>query len=153
MAKQRDAVRMSDEEIESFVESCRSMNVASLMKDGSPHLTTLWFAVHQGTYLFETYAASQKAVNIGRDPRVALLWEAGESYEELVGVSIRGRAEIIAAEPQLSELMARIVRRNSPEIGEHLAVHVAKMVAKRVVVAVRPEKIISWDHRKLYART
>ena len=151
MAKQRDAVRMSEAEIAAFLEGCRSMNVASLLKDGAPHLTTLWFAVKDGVYLFETYGTSQKVVNLRRDPRIALLWEAGEAYDELVGVSVQGRAEIIETEPQLSELMTHIVQRNSPDRGDHLVEHVARMVRKRVVVAVRPEKTISWDHRKLAA--
>ncbi|MDB5445103.1 MAG: putative FMN-binding protein [Phenylobacterium sp.] len=152
MAKQRDVVRMSEAEIAAFLEGRRSMNVASLLKDGSPHLTTLWFAVKDGVYLFETYGTSQKVVNLRRDPRIALLWEAGEAYDELVGVSVRGRAEIVETEPQLSELMAFIVRRNLSQLGGQLDEHVARMVAKRVVVAVRPEKTISWDHRKLAAR-
>jgi len=152
MAKQRDAVRMTDAEIDAFLADSRSMNVATLLKDGSPHLTTLWFAVKDGTYLFETYGTSQKVVNLRRDPRIALLWEAGETYEELRGVSVRGRAEIVDAEPRLSELMGYIVQRNEMGGKGDLAERVAKMVVKRVVIAVHPEHIFSWDHRKLHAK-
>ena len=35
-----------------------------------------------------TYAASQKAVNIARDPRATLQVEAGEAYGELRGVMV-----------------------------------------------------------------
>jgi PPOX class probable F420-dependent enzyme len=150
MAKQRDVVRMSDAEIQQFIESRRSLIVSTLLKDGSPHLTTLWFAVKDGAYLFETYGTSQKVVNLRRDPRIALMWEAGDTYEELRGVSINGHAEIIDAEPQLTELMTYIIARNSPNLGDHLAV--AQMVRKRVVVSVRPDKVFSWDHRKLPPR-
>jgi len=149
MAKQRDAIRMSDAEIAAFLESRRSMIVSTLLKDGAPHLTTLWFAVKDGTYLFETYGASQKVVNLRRDPRIALMWEAGETYDELRGVSVNGTAEIVDSEPRLTELMAYIIKRNSPGLGDHLDEHVANMVRKRVVVAVTPDKIISWDHRKI----
>jgi len=149
MAKQRDAIRMSDAEITAFLESRRSMIVSTLLKDGAPHLTTLWFAVKDGTYLFETYGASQKVVNLRRDPRIALMWEAGETYDELRGVSVNGTAEIVDSEPRLTELMAYIIKRNSPGLGDHLDEHVANMVRKRVVVAVTPDKIISWDHRKI----
>ena len=54
MAKQRDAIRMSDEEIKTFVEECRSLIVATNGKNGFPHLTTLWFAQVDGAYVFET---------------------------------------------------------------------------------------------------
>jgi PPOX class probable F420-dependent enzyme len=111
MAKQRDLIRITDEEIAAFVESRRSLIVATLDKDGAPHQTVLWFAVHDGLYLFETYGSSQKVLNLRRDPRISLLWEAGVEYGELRGVSIKGRAEIIDQEPRLSALMAMIMRR------------------------------------------
>jgi len=152
MAKQRDAIRMSDAEIAAFLESRRSMIVSTLLKDGAPHLTTLWFAVKDGTYLFETYGSSQKVVNLRRDPRIALMWEAGETYDELRGVTVNGTAEIVDSEPRLTELMTYIIKRNSPGLGDHLDEHVANMVRKRVVVAVKPDKIISWDHRKIAAK-
>jgi len=152
MAKQRDAIRMSDAEIAAFLESRRSMIVSTLLKDGAPHLTTLWFAVKDGTYLFETYGSSQKVVNLRRDPRIALMWEAGETYDELRGVTVNGTAEIVDSEPRLTELMTYIIKRNSPGLGDHLDEHVANMVRKRVVVAVTPDKIISWDHRKIAAK-
>jgi PPOX class probable F420-dependent enzyme len=152
MAKQRDAIRMSEREILDFLETRRSMIVSTLLKDGSPHLTALWFAVKDGTYLFETYGTSQKVVNLRRDPRIALMWEDGVTYSELRGVTVNGTAEIIDSEPRLTELMTYIIKRNSPDLGDHLAEHVANMVRKRVVVAVKPDKTVSWDHRKIAAK-
>lgn len=151
MGKQRDTIRMSDEEVTAFLDASRSLNVATLDADGAPHLTTLWFAREDdGTILFETYGASQKVVNLRRDPRIAVLCEAGESYDELRGVSIKGRAEIIDTEPRLSGLMGRVVAHNHAGLSpEKLAATVAAMVQKRVVVIVHPHQVISWDHRKL----
>jgi PPOX class probable F420-dependent enzyme len=152
MAKQRDKIRMSPEEVEVFLGETRSLNVATLGKDGAPHMTTLWFAVDDGKVLFETYGVSQKVVNLRRDPRIAVLCEAGETYPELRGVSINGRAEIVDSGPAHTELMTKIVRKNVPSLqGEHLAQHVEGMIRKRVVVVVHPERVISWDHRKLAA--
>jgi PPOX class probable F420-dependent enzyme len=150
MAKQRDLIRMTDAEVAEFIGGRRSMIVATLDRNGAPHQTVLWFAAKDGLYLFETYGSAQKTLNLRRDPRISVLWEAGEAYDELRGVSVQGRAEIIDAEPRLTELMTVIARRNMPALPpETLAKHVAGMVRKRVVVAVHPEKVISWDHRKL----
>lgn len=155
MASQRDNIRMSDEEVSAFLAASRSLNVATLDATGAPHLTTLWFTREvDGTILFETYGASQKVVNLRRDPRIAVLCEAGESYDQLRGVSIQGRAGIVESEPRLSALMARLVAHHHPGLdGERLAATVAAMVRKRVVVIVHPQKVISWDHRKLAAAT
>lgn len=152
MAKQRDAIRMSDEEVATFLDQSKTLVVATLDKAGAPHLTALWFARQGQTVMFETYGASQKVVNLRRDPRVAVMCEAGETYDQLRGVSIKGRAEIVDGGERLTHLMGVIVARNTPGLEPAaLARHAAAMVRKRVVVVVHPEKVISWDHRKLAA--
>ena len=150
MAKQRDAIRMSEAEAAAFLEECRSLQVATLDRDGAPHLTTVWFALHDGAFLFETYGKSQKVVNLRRDPRIAVLCEKGESYDELRGVSVQGRAEIVDSGERLPELMRLLVARNHPGLDEErVAAIAAQMARKRVVVIVRPDRTMSWDHRKL----
>lgn len=150
MAKQRDKIRMSDAEITAFLDDCKSLHVATLDKDGAPHLTTLWFAVQDGKILFETYAVSQKVMNLRRDPRLAVLCEQGTTYDQLRGVSIKGMAQIVESGPECNTLMKAIVMRNNPGLPANvLAQHVTEMTRKRIVVVVHPEKVISWDHRKL----
>ena len=150
MAKQRDVIRMSDQEVASFLDSAKSLNVATLDKTGAPHLTTLWFVRDGDNILFETYGKSQKVMNLKRDPRVAVLCEAGETYNELRGVSIQGRAEIVDSGTRLETLMGRVIGHNfSGQSGEALQKLVAEMIRKRVIVIVHPEKVMSWDHRKL----
>lgn len=150
MAKQRDKIRMSEAELDDLFAECRSLQVATIGKDGAPHLTTLWYCRHEGKILFETYGKSQKVVNLRRDPRLAVLVEAGEAYEELRGVSIRGRAELVEEGPRLHELMKVLVDHHFPgQSPEALDAMTANMAAKRIVVVVHPEKVISWDHRKI----
>lgn len=150
MAKQRDAIRMSDTEVAAFLDESRTLIVATLDKEGAPHLTALWFARRGLTVMFETYGASQKVVNLRRDPRIAVMCEAGETYDQLRGVSIKGRAEIVDGGERLNELMALVIRRNTPGLSAGtVAEHAAAMAKKRVVVIVHPDKVISWDHRKL----
>lgn len=150
MAKQRDAIRMTEAELSALHAECKSLQVATLDKTGAPHLTTVWYLVHEGAYLFETYGKSQKVVNIERDPRVAVLLEAGSDYAELRGVSVQGRAEVVTENPERTRLMTLLVDHHFPgQPPEVLAQMAARMAEKRVVVIVRPDKVISWDHRKL----
>jgi len=152
MAKQRDKVKMTDEEIAKFFSEVKSLNVATLDKQGAPHLTTLWYATLGNDILFETYGTSQKVVNLRRDPRIAAICEAGTDYNELRGVSITGHAEIVDQEPRLTHLMTHILRKNHAGLtGEAFDAHVAQMVRKRVVVIIHPDKVMSWDHRKIAA--
>lgn len=150
MAKSRDAVRMSEAEISVFLDTAHSLQVATLGKDGEPHLTTVWFAVHDGAILFETYGKSQKVVNLQRDPRIAVLAEDGRTYGELRGVSINGRAELIEDNPERTALMRVLVDHHFPgQDAKSLDEMSERMAQKRVVIRVVPEKVMSWDHRKL----
>ena len=150
MAKQRDRVRMSTDEVAAFLDRARTLIVTTLDPHGAPHMTALWFAREGESLLFETYGSSQKVINLRRDPRIAVLAEDGETYDRLRGVSIQGEAEIVGPGPRLETLMATIVSRNQPGLAEpELAGHVAQMVRKRVVVIVHPSRTMSWDHGKL----
>ncbi len=156
MGKARDAVRMSEAEVESFLEAAHSLQVATIGKDGTPHLTTVWFALKDNgsetgfEILFETYGKSQKVLNLRRDPRIAVLAEAGRTYDELRGVSINGEARIIEDNPERTELMRYLLAHHFPGQSDvELDGMAAKMAEKRVVIAVTPENVMSWDHRKL----
>lgn len=150
MAKRRDAIRMTEDELRDFIESRKSLQVATLNKDGSPHLTTLWFAVVDGDLVFETFTKSQKVVNLKRDPRIAVLLEDGLQYNELRGVSINGRAELHSDPEVVHGYALAVMKRNQPEIPEEQLDAAAKLMsAKRTAVVVKAEKTVSWDHSKL----
>src|SRR3954452_12244615 len=90
----RNQIRMNDEEIRAFLEEQRTLQVATIDHDGWPHLVAMWYVLINDEVVFWTYARSQKAVTLQRDPRLTGLVEAGERYEELRCVQIKGRAFI-----------------------------------------------------------
>ncbi len=144
---------MSEAEISAFLAEAHSLQVATLGKDGAPHLTTVWFAVHEGAILFETYGKSQKVVNLQRDPRIAVLAEDGRTYDQLRGVSINGTAEVIEDNPERTALMRVLVGHHfSGQAAKSLDELAGRMAEKRVVIRVKPDKIMSWDHKKLDGR-
>jgi PPOX class probable F420-dependent enzyme len=150
MAKSRDQIRMTEREIWDFVDSRKSMQVATLGRDGSPHLTTLWFARVDGKLVFETFTKSQKIRNLQRDPRIAVLFEDGVEYNELRGVSINGRAELVSDAEGVHRLARAVMQRNNPGLPEAQVEQLSKQMArKRTAVVIHPERIVSWDHRKL----
>src|SRR4029453_5741337 len=139
---------MSDEEIHEFLEAGRDLQVASINADGTPHLVTIWYARHEGEIAFWTYGKSQKIMNLRRDPRLTVLVATGEVYEQLKGVSIQGQAELGEAPPEvLGHGEAGVLRFWGP-LNDTVRDGVQAMGAKRVVVVVKPEKILSWDHSK-----
>ena len=150
MAHARDRVRMNEEELWAFLEEARHLQVATIGRDGSPHLMTLWFAVTERTLVFSSYTRSQKVVNLRRDPRIAVLAEAGSTYAELRGVSMNGRAELVDTDPRRIELACLVNRRYYGEESEAAQrARAQRSTRKRTMVLVHPERIRSWDHRKL----
>ena len=68
-------------------------HVATLMPDGSPHVTPVWVDTDGEAVLFNTAKARLKYRNLSRDPRVAISVTSRE--DDYRSVVIRGRAELI----------------------------------------------------------
>ncbi|MDH3706870.1 MAG: pyridoxamine 5'-phosphate oxidase family protein [Acidimicrobiia bacterium] len=146
----RDQIRMTEAEIEAFIAERKSLQVAVNGHDGFPHLSTLWYGLVDGEIVFETYTKSQKIKNLERDPRITVLLEDGVTYETLRGVMIRGTAELITDRDAVHPLALAVMTRNQPDIPEEMLSEAAEhMAAKRTAVVVKPQRVVSWDHRKL----
>lgn len=150
-SKGRDLVKMTDSEIEEFLAGSLKVQVATINPDGSPHLTTLFYVLHEGRIAFWTYARSQKIKNIQRDPRVTCLVETGDDYFELRGVSLSGRAELVTGEAEIRHIGTAVAARmaGGADLGDFGRDQVERQVRKRVGVVVVPTKTASWDHRKM----
>ena len=150
MPSRREMIRMTDDEMWSFIEKQKSLQFATINRDGTPHLVTLWFAIVDGAIVVETFTKSQKVKNLERDPRVTMLLEDGEVYEKLRGVSIQGRAVLHKDVEKVHELHQAVLRRNTPELTDEVIEKVSlAMAPKKTAIVVVPEKTASWDHTKL----
>jgi PPOX class probable F420-dependent enzyme len=150
----RDRVQMSEDEVAAFLADHLKVQVASIGREGAPHLTTLFYVLLDGRIAFWTYGRSQKIRNLERDPRVSALVEDGTAYAELRGVSISGRAELVRDPDRVREIgLAVAVRmvgaRTADDLGELGRDVVEQQVPKRVGVLVHPDQVASWDHSKM----
>ena len=141
---------MSDEEVDDFLRGRHSMAVATLDADGRPHVVAMWYGFLDGAPAFETYRKSQKVVNLRRDPRMTCLVEEGNRYDELRGVELVATGTIVDDPEALVKVARSLFERYEtgfgPDQGDD---YIAFMVAKRVVVRVDVEQVVSWDHGKL----
>jgi PPOX class probable F420-dependent enzyme len=149
----RAQIRMSPEEVRAFLAEQRTAAIATNDSDGFPHVVAMWYVPTEDALAFWTYAKSQKAVNLRRDPRLACLVEFGESYNELRGVQIKGRAKIVEDRTEVQRwgeaIWARYSSTASGELTDAARQMIAAQAAKRIVVVVSPIEIASWDHHKL----
>ena len=146
----REMIQMTQGEVTSFIEEQKNLQVACLERDGSPHLSTLWFAVLDGQLVFESYSKSQKIVNLRRDPRITILLEDGLEFNCLRGVMIKGTASLVDDEEGLHRIARAVIERNQLDLDPSLLDTAASQLArKRTGVVVESEKVISWDHTRL----
>jgi PPOX class probable F420-dependent enzyme len=148
---QRAQVRMTDDEVTSFLRQGRTATIATIGPGGFPHLVAMWYGVLDGKVYFETKAKSQKVVNLRRDPKVSCSVEAGESYDQLRGVAIEGTATIIddTSADEYWAAAVSVFERYQAAYTAQMRPFVEQMMNKRVVVRVDPVRVRSWDHRKL----
>ena len=144
---------MSQEETLRFLEKQISLQIGTINKDGSPHLTTMWYLYDGNSFIFHTYTKSQKIINLKRDPRITLLTEAGSQYSDLKGIIVYGEAEIINGKDSPEEIVKYMdIVGNKYIKGEDSAQYLEGMklqAPKRSVVIIKPSKFISWDHSKI----
>ncbi|MGL4298939.1 MAG: TIGR03618 family F420-dependent PPOX class oxidoreductase [Candidatus Neomicrothrix subdominans] len=147
----RDQIRMTDEERAEFLGGRRTMQVATHGADGTIHLVAMWYGFDGELPAFETFARSQKVLNLRRNPNLTVLVEDGDTYETLRGVQIVGRAELIEeGDPRVIDIAESVVTRyidtSSPEEARAVA---EAMANKRAGVIIHADKIVTWDHTKL----
>ena len=146
---QRRAIRMTPEEIDAFLHERRPMTMCTLNHDGSIHAVAMWYGFLDGSIAIETKAKSQKVQNLRRDPRLTLLFEDGDYYEELRGVELVGRAEIIDDPDRLWTVGVSVFERYYGTYSDEVKPFLETMLHKRVAVKLNVERTVSWDHRKL----
>ena len=142
---------MSDDELCGFLEEHWIVSCATIGPRGRPHLVPLWY-VPEGLELRGwTYAASQKARNLDRDPRATLQVEDGVQYHELRGVMMECDVELERDPGRVAGYGRALFRRygDVAELGAEVEAMVHKQAKKRVGLRFAPTRVVSWDHRKL----
>jgi PPOX class probable F420-dependent enzyme len=147
--KQRDVIKMTPDEVDAFLHEQRTLSMCTVNHDGSIHAVAMWYGFLDGAVSVESKAKAQKVRNLLRDPRMTFLVEDGDYYEELRGVELVGRAEIVDDPDRMWALGVNVFERYNGPYSEELKPFVEAMLHKRVVVRMEIERVVSWDHRKL----
>lgn len=139
---------MSPEELNGFLLGQRTCRVATSSADG-PHLTPLWFVWDGESLWLYSIIRSKRWSDLSRDPRIAVLVDTGHDYTELRGAELRGRAEAVGEVPRIGQ--------PHPELATPERLFARKYIGSETMVyderhawlRLTPERIVSWDFRKL----
>jgi PPOX class probable F420-dependent enzyme len=144
----RDQISMSEDELGQFLAQKKVVTCATIGPNGRPHLMPLWYFVDATELKGWTYAKSQKAKNLERDPRATLQVEDGEQYHELRGVMMECDVAI-EREPGAVAGFGRALFARFDASGPEVDEMIEKQAPKRIGMRFKPTRTISWDHRKL----
>src|SRR5947208_15664490 len=91
----RQQIQLSPDEQAAFFRERKKASLATIDKDGFPHVVAMNYFARDGAFYMTSYGKAQKAVNIRGNPRLALMIEAGDEYAELRGAMSHGRCALL----------------------------------------------------------
>src|SRR3954463_12698069 len=142
MPSRRDQIAMTDDELHAFVAEQMIVSVATIGPRGRPHLVPLWYSPDGIVLRSWTYAKSQKAKNLERDPRATLQIEDGVLYQELRGAMLECDVDIERDPAEVAKYGLALFERFgdvTPDVEE--MVH--KQAQKRVGLTFSPTRVVS----------
>ena len=150
----RDQIRMSDAEVLAFLEEERTVVCATNGRRGWAHLMPLWYVLRptgdEGApeVWAWTFAKSQKAKNLERDPRATLQVEAGEAYDQLRGVMLECDVTVHRDVDLLRAFGLELYARYA-DVDDGVREMVDNQAPKRIALQFVERSRATWDHRKL----
>jgi hypothetical protein len=144
------AIAMSDDERDAFLATERTVRVATNGTHG-PHATPLYFVWDGAAMWFSSLTRAQRWKDLEADPRMGAVVDAGEFYGELRGVEIRGRVEPVGEIPRTGEPnpeLEAVEQAFADKYTEGSFGHDGRHAWLKLV----PEKISSWDFRKIHSQ-
>lgn len=135
---------MTEEQWRAFLsEGTRTGKLAVTRKDGSPHVTPIWFLLDGPDFVFNTGTESMKGRILRRDPRVCLCVDLPEPPYSFV--MVEGEAELSEELDEMREWATRLGTRymgaeRGAEFGRRNA------VPGELLVRVRMTKVVAFDN-------
>ncbi|MBE8470897.1 pyridoxamine 5'-phosphate oxidase family protein [Streptomyces justiciae] len=142
-------IMMTPGELDEFLTSQRTCRVATVSKDGAPHVSTLWFAWDGTSLWLYSVVKSRRWTDLRRDQRVAIVIDTGEEYDELRGVELSGAVEFVGEAPRVGDLYAELDVPETLFARKNFGLDEMPHDGRHAWVRLTPDKIVSWDFRKL----
>ena len=142
------AIAMAPGERDTFLERERTCRVATVGGDGAPHVAPLWFVWDGAALWLNSIVKSQRWTDLTRDPRIAVVVDAGTEFWELRGVEITGRAEVVGDVPRATGPVPELVDVEPAFARKYQGTDEFTPDGRHGWLRVAPEKITSWDFRK-----
>jgi len=112
---------------------------------GQPHVVPVWHILLDGDLYIETSPSSKKGLNLKTNPKMALVVDAGDTFDTYKGVMIQGRVEFVKDKKILVRFRDAMAQRYFGT-SEHPGYKYLVSGSDPLLMKVIPKKIITWDY-------
>ncbi len=128
------------EKMRAFLREKRFAVLATLNKDGSPQLTTMWYLLEDdGSIMMNTKVGRVKESNLRRDPRISVCFEDDYNF-----LTVNGQVELID-DPEISQRdIYRLAARYHGEEKARRQMENQFSKERRVTLILRPAHIVEY---------
>ncbi|MER7762131.1 pyridoxamine 5'-phosphate oxidase family protein [Streptomyces sp. NPDC097619] len=141
-------IMMTGEEVDAFLGTERTCRVATVSPDGRPHVGALWFVWDGASLWLYSIVRSRRWADLRKDPRISVLVDAGESYDELRGVELTGTAEFVGEAPRIGEPCPELTVPERLFPVKNFGIEEMPHDGRHAWIRLTPDSVVSWDFRK-----
>jgi PPOX class probable F420-dependent enzyme len=132
---------LSKNELEAFLKEPRLAHLATTSRRGKPRVSPVWYVYEKGAFYFTTRLGRVKGRHLQRNQSVALsIATDGRPYR---AVCAFGKAQVL--KENRDKWLETISFRYGEEDGKSWLANAVKQ-SDRVVMMLKPERVLSWDY-------
>ncbi len=141
-------INMTPEEIKVFFAEQKVLRMATVDKDGMPHVVPMWYVILEGDIYIETTGTTKKVKNVESNRKVSLVVDTGEFLYDYRGVMMQGKMEVVSDKALFKRFREAYAQRYFGS-NEHPGYKFLTSIPNRVLLKFIPDRFVSWDYRKL----
>ncbi|MFF8026781.1 pyridoxamine 5'-phosphate oxidase family protein [Streptomyces sp. NPDC007896] len=144
------AIAMTDPERDTFLRTQPLCRVATVGRNGDPHVSALWFVWDGSTLWLNSLVRSQRWTDLDRDPRLSVIVDdGGTDFMALRGVELRGSVEVVGEAPRKGDPLDELVHPERLFADKYTGGGAFRYDGKHGWLRLTAEKVASWDFAKL----
>ncbi|MDT0452726.1 pyridoxamine 5'-phosphate oxidase family protein [Streptomyces hesseae] len=140
---------MTRAELDVFLAGRRVCRVATAGRDGRPHVGPLWFVWDGRALWLYSLVRSRRWADLRHDPRVAVVVDDGEEYEELRGAELSGTVTVVGEAPRRGAACPELVAPERMFAEKYFGLAAVPHDGRHAWLRLTPDAVVSWDFRKL----
>jgi len=137
--------KLSRQAMKIFLGEQKVCRLATVDRRGQPHVVPVWHILLDGDLYIETSPSSKKGLNLKTNPKMALVVDAGDTFDTYKGVMIQGRVEFVKDKKMLVRFREAMAQRYFGT-SEHPGYKYLVSGSDPLLMKVIPKKIVTWDY-------